>query len=70
MLEYCKALNETYVDVSVRPRKEKKMFNEDAFSEAWTNACIHNLWEISEPAIYWYEENGICISRWYTRKII
>ncbi len=33
-INYCEAINPTYVDVSSRPRKEKRMFDNKAFEEA------------------------------------
>ncbi len=57
VLNYCDALNETYVDLSVSPRREKKMFNFEAFKEAWINACVHNKWTDGyPPAVYWYDD--------------
>lgn len=57
VLNYCKSLNGTYVDLSVRPRREKKMFDNDAFTEAWTNAFVHNDWStLFPPQIYWFED--------------
>lgn len=56
-LDYCKATNPTYVDVTVRPRREKKMFDEHAFEEAWINAIAHNLRDTHiSPQIYIYED--------------
>ena len=55
--EYCLALNETYVDTSKMIRQEKKLFDEDAFREAWTNAVVHNKWvDGIPPAVYWYDD--------------
>lgn len=54
---YYDTLNETYIDVSVRPRIEKRMFSPEAFKEAWINAFVHNKW--SEQlclAVYWFED--------------
>lgn len=57
VMNYCDALNETYIDVSVRPRKEKRIFNSEAFKEAWINACVHNKWsEGVPPAVYWFDD--------------
>ena len=56
-INYCEAINPTYVDVSSRPRKEKRMFDNKAFEEAWINACVHNLWDTHiSPQIYIYED--------------
>ena len=57
ILMYCDTLNETFIDVSVRPRIEKRMFSSEAFKEAWINACVHK--KSSEqlcPAEYWFED--------------
>lgn len=57
VLNYCDALNETYVDLSVSPRREKKLFSFEAFKEAWVNACVHNKWTDGiPPAVYWYDD--------------
>ena len=53
MVSYCEALNETYVDVSVRSRRKKHLFNIEGFKEAWINACVHNNWvEKRPPAVF------------------
>lgn len=63
MLNYCEVLNETYVDLSVSPRREKKMFSFEAFKEAWINACVHNKWvEGVPPAVYWFDDRVEIIS--------
>ncbi len=37
------------------PRREKKLFNFEAFKEAWVNACVHNKWTDGlPPAVYWF----------------
>ena len=55
--DYIYALNHTYVDVKVRPRKEKEMFDFEAFKEAWYNACVHYRWsEASNPGVYVYSD--------------
>lgn len=57
VINYCEALNETFIDVSVRPRKEQRLFSSEAFKEAWINACVHNKWsEELAPAVYWFED--------------
>ena len=57
VINYCEAINPTYIDVSSRPRKEKRMFDNKAFEEAWINACVHNLWESHiSPQIYIFED--------------
>jgi len=57
VISYCEAINDTYVDVSVRPRMERKKFSGEAFEEAWVNACVHNKWiEGIPPAVYIFED--------------
>lgn len=52
---YVNSINQTFVDVTVTPRKERKMFDTDAFEQAWINACVHNKWsESNHPGIYIY----------------
>ena len=54
---YCEALNDTHIDDSSLPRKTKKMFDNEAFEEAWVNALVHNDWiHGNPPSIYWYED--------------
>ena len=54
---YIEAINQTYVDTKIRPRKEKAMFNMDAFKEAWYNACVHYKWsDANNPGIYVYPD--------------
>ena len=54
---YVDAINQTFVEVKSGPRREKKMFDPDAFREARVNACVHNKWsESSCPGIYIYED--------------
>jgi predicted HTH transcriptional regulator len=57
VLTYCDAMNETFIDLSVRPRIETRLFNSEAFKEAWINACVHNKWtEGVPPAVYWFDD--------------
>lgn len=57
VIDYCDALNETFIDLSVRPRKESRLFNSEAFKEAWINACVHNKWSGGvPPAVYWFDD--------------
>ena len=54
---YCEALNDTYIDDSSLSRRKKKMFDNEAFEEAWINALVHNDWiNNGPPTIYWYED--------------
>ncbi len=57
VINYCDALNETFIDLSVRPRKEQRLLSSEAFKEAWINACVHNKWsEELAPAVYWFDD--------------
>lgn len=63
VLDYCKALNDTYVDLSISPRREVYMFNFEAVKEAWINACVHNKWvDGIPPAIYWFDDRMEIVS--------
>jgi len=54
---YVNSINRTYVDLSTTPRKEVKLFNTEAFEQAWINACVHNKWSESDhPGIYIYSD--------------
>ena len=49
--------HDTYIDDSTLPRRTKKMFDNEAFEEAWVNALVHNDWiHGNPPSIYWYED--------------
>lgn len=55
VIDYCDALNETNIDLFVRPRKETRLFNAEAFKEACINACVNNKWSNGvPPAVYWF----------------
>lgn len=57
VISYIDSINETYIDTSVRPRKEKRMFSQEAFIEAWTNAVVHNDWKQGvPPAVYVFDD--------------
>lgn len=63
---YVDSINETYVKVGVTPRIEKKMFDSDAFEQAWVNACVrvHNKWaESNHPGVYIYEDRLVIESQ-------
>ena len=52
---YIDSINQTYVNLETTPRKEIKMFDTEAFEQAWINACVHNKWsESNHPGIYVY----------------
>lgn len=52
---YINSINQTFVNLEVTPRREIKMFDTEAFEQAWINACVHNKWsESNHPGIYVY----------------
>lgn len=54
---YVTSLNKTFVEVGQVPRKERKLFDQEAFDQAWINACVHNKWaESDHPGIYIYKD--------------
>ena len=57
MLDYAEAINETTVKIDGGLRKETKLFDKDAFREAWLNACLHNRWtKQTPPAVYFFSD--------------
>jgi predicted HTH transcriptional regulator len=58
VFDYVAALNEVRVDLSGDiKRKETKLFDQDCFDEAWTNACLHNRWIRNiPPAVYIFSD--------------
>ena len=63
VINYCESLNDTYIDVSSRPRKEKRMFVNAAFEEAWINACVHNRWDTGiSPQVYLFDDRMEIVS--------
>lgn len=62
--DYIASLNETKVDIeSGLERKEIPLFDQHAFEEAWTNACLHNRWVRNvPPAIYIFDNRIEIIS--------
>lgn len=64
VIDYCEALNATYMDVRSRPRKEKNMFINKAFEEAWINACVHNRWDTGiSPQVFLFEDRMEIVSQ-------
>ena len=64
VLNYVNAINQTFVKVGTVPRIEKKMFDPDAFEQAWVNACVHNKWSMSNhPGVYIYEDRLVIESQ-------
>ena len=62
--DYCAdVINETRVSFSNGVRNNQKLFDRDAFREAWFNACLHNNWaDGTPPAIYIYTDRMEIIS--------
>ena len=56
--DYVTSFNETKVNLTGKiQRDEIKLFDEKAFNEAWTNACLHNRWSRNiSPQIYLYDD--------------
>ncbi len=44
VLDFVQAQNEVSVQVGPGSRKERELFDGNAFREAWINACVHNNW--------------------------
>lgn len=56
VINYADSINETYIDTTTRPRREKRMFSQEAFIEGWTNAIVHTDWSQGvPPAVYIYD---------------
>lgn len=54
---YINSINQTFVNLETTPRKEIKMFDTEAFEQAWINACVHNKWsESNHPGIYVFND--------------
>ncbi len=63
VLDYAEAINETRVEIAGGLRKETKLFDKDAFREAWLNACLHNRWtRQTPPAVYFFQDRIEIIS--------
>lgn len=63
VLDYAEAINETYVEIRGSLREEQKLFDMDAFREAWLNACLHNRWTMqTPPAVYIFADRIEIIS--------
>lgn len=63
VLDYAEAINETYVEIRGGLREEQKLFDMDAFREAWLNACLHNRWTMqTPPAVYIFADRIEIIS--------
>lgn len=63
VLDYAEAINDTAVELSGGLRKETKLFDMDAFREAWLNACLHNRWtKQTPPAVYFFQDRIEIIS--------
>lgn len=57
-MDYVESLNETNVNLRAGGgRRDKYLFDSEAFEEAWKNACVHNSWmDMIPPAIYIYSD--------------
>lgn len=54
-MDYVETLNETNVTLGKNGRTDTHLFDNEAFQEAWKNACVHNSWiDMVPPAIYIY----------------
>ncbi len=54
-MDYVETLNETNVKLGKNGRTDTHLFDNEAFQEAWKNACVHNSWiDMVPPAIYIY----------------
>ena len=62
--EYCAdVINQTKTEFSNGIRKDIKLFDKEAFREAWFNACLHNDWlDGTPPAIYIFNDRLEIIS--------
>ena len=57
VLDYAEAINETFVEIHGGLREETKLFDIEAFREAWLNACLHNRWTLqTPPAVYIFSD--------------
>ncbi len=57
VLDYAEVINETTVKTDSGLCKETKLFDKDAFREAWLNACLHNCWtKQTPPAVYFFSD--------------
>lgn len=57
VLDYAEAINETFVEIHGGLREETKLFDMEAFREAWLNACLHNRWTLqTPPAVYIFSD--------------
>ena len=63
VLDYAEAINETFVEIRGGLREETKLFDTEAFREAWLNACLHNRWTLqTPPAVYIFSDRIEIIS--------
>jgi len=55
--DYCDVLNVTKTTIVPPNRVDERLFDMEAFREAWFNACLHNLWiEKVPPAVYVFSD--------------
>ena len=63
VLTYMEAINDTKVTLGTPQRIEEKLFDFDAFKEAWQNACLHTKWQRKNPpAVYIFSDRIEVIS--------
>lgn len=56
-MDYVESLNETNVVLGHGARRETPLFDNEAFEEAWKNACVHNSWaDMVPPAVYVFSD--------------
>lgn len=62
--EYCRdVINQTKTIFKNGIREDIKLFDKNAFREAWFNACLHNNWvDGTPPAIYIFNDRLEIIS--------
>ena len=57
VLLHAGAINTTKVNLSGGQRREKELFDFEAFREAWINACLHNSWaELLPPSVFIFDD--------------
>ena len=57
VLSYMESINDTFVKLEPRQRREVQVFDMPSFREAWVNACLHTRWEKKNPpAVYIFSD--------------
>lgn len=63
VISYVESLNDTAVTLGGSARVEERLFEPDAFREAWINACLHTRWDrLNPPAVYVFSDRLEIIS--------